>query len=193
MTDCARALGMLAQFVDNDLAMEQAAWLKTHVAGCAGCSAALAGVEKIDSQLIAWGQYLERQSPPPAGAREELAARMVTVPVRRQVTRWIPAAAAAAVIAAAVGLMPIAPRRTLHAVDPAPARFVRIPYLPPLDPQENTTIVRMDIRVATLIAVGYRVAADPEQIVSAEVLVGEDGRAQAVRVLSDIDWNGTGD
>ena len=73
------------------------------------------------------------------------------------------------------------------------AAFIGIPYLPPLDPHENVAIVRMSIRVASLIAVGYRVTADPETIVPADVLVGEDGRAYAVRVLSGIDWNGTGD
>jgi hypothetical protein len=91
----------------------------------------------------------------------------------------------------------LAPHRKPPVVNPAIAQsaapFVAIPYLPPLDPRENSTIVRMNIRVASLIAAGYRVAADPDKIVPADVLVGEDGRAHAVRVLSGIEWNGTGD
>ena len=69
------------------------------------------------------------------------------------------------------------------------AQFIGIPYLPPLDPRENSAVVRMNIRVAMLIAAGYRVTADPDAIVPADVLVGEDGRAHAVRMLSDIHLN----
>ena len=71
--------------------------------------------------------------------------------------------------------------------------LVGIPYLPSLDPRENATIVRMDIQVATLIAAGYSVAAEPGEIVPADVLVGEDGRAHAVRMLSDVELKGKGD
>ena len=120
---------------------------------------------------------------------------MASIPIRRRAIRWMPAVAAA--IAAALVLAAIAPPRKAPAVNRAgnqiDAPFVEIPYLPPLDPRENSMIVRMNIRVATLIAVGYRVTADPEEIVPADVLVGEDGRAHAVRVLSGIEWNGTGD
>jgi hypothetical protein len=31
---------------------------------------------------------------------------------------------------------------------------------------------------------GYKVSADPDRVVPAEVLVGEDGRAHAVRLMS---------
>ncbi len=105
--------------------------------------------------------------------------------------RWIPAAAA--VVAATLALVAIAPHKKPQPVNREQSPFVEIPYLPPLDPRENAAIVRMNIRVAALIAAGYRVAADPDTIVPADVLVGEDGRAHAVRVLADIDWNGRGD
>jgi hypothetical protein len=186
-SECARARGMLCRFVDGDLTPEQSAWLNGHLEACAECAAELARFAGIDSELTGWGQRVELQNPPPPGARNQLATRLGSIPVRRRAIRWIPAAAA--VIAAALALATIAPRRKPPAVNREPAPFVAIPYLPPLDPRENTAIVRMNIRVATLIAAGYRVAGDPEAIVPAEVLVGEDGRAHAVRVLSGIGWN----
>jgi predicted anti-sigma-YlaC factor YlaD len=191
-SECARAVGMLPQFVDGDLAAEQAAWLGAHLEACAECRAALAGFTKIDNELTGWGQSLSLQNPPPTDEREQLAARLASLPARRRSVRWMPAAAAA--IAAALTIAVIAPHKKPVAVGrEANSPFVEIPYLPPLDPHENSTIVRMNIRVATLIEAGYRVAADPDTIVPADVLVGEDGRAHAVRVLSGIEWNGTGD
>jgi hypothetical protein len=194
-SECARAHSTLAQFVDDDLAVGEAAWLRVHLEACAECRAALAAFAGIDSELTGWGQRLGLRNPPPPGAREQLAARLAALPARRRATRWMPAASAAvaAAIAAALVLTAIAPHKKLPAGNRGQAPFIEIPYLPPLDPYENASIVRMNIRVATLIAAGYRVAADPDTIVPADVLVGEDGRAHAVRVLADIDWNGKGD
>ena len=184
---------MLSQFVDGDLAAEQSAWLGTHLDTCTECAAALAAFMRIDRELTAWGESLNSRNPPPPGAREQLAAKLALPSATRKATRWMPAAVVA-VIAAGLVLAVIAP----HKKPPVVARqaaspFIEIPYLLPLDPHENATIVRMNIRVETLIAAGYRVTADPDTIVPADVLVGEDGRAHAVRVLSGIEWNGTGD
>jgi hypothetical protein len=105
--------------------------------------------------------------------------------------RWI--TAAAATIAAGLGLLAIFPRPSPPAQAHEQTGWVEIPYLAPLDPHENATVVRIQIRVATLISVGYRVTADPDAIVPADVLVGEDGRAHALRVPVDVGLNGTGD
>jgi hypothetical protein len=194
-SECARAHGMLALFVDDDLAAGEANWLRGHLEGCAECRILLAGFVEIDSELTGWGRQLSLRNPPPAGAREQLAARLAPVSSPRTAMRWLPAAAI--LLAAALVLASMMPHKkpavTNRAVNQSAAAFVEIPYLPPIDPRENATIVRMNIRVATLIAVGYRVTADPDTIVPADVLVGEDGRAHAVRVLSGIEWNGTGD
>ena len=40
--ECARARGMLSQFVDGELTEEQSAWLDGHRKACAECGAALA-------------------------------------------------------------------------------------------------------------------------------------------------------
>jgi hypothetical protein len=191
MNECAEVLRLLPELVDGELAPEQSAGLNGHLKSCAECRAALARFTKIDRDLTAWGRQVANGNPASSGAREQLAARMRPAAVPGLAVRWMPAAAAA--IAIALALSSVAPPPKPPAAGREPARFVEIPYLPPLDPQENATIVRMNIRVATLIAVGYRVTGDPDTIVPADVLVGEDGRAHAVRVLSGIDWNGTGD
>jgi anti-sigma factor RsiW len=193
MSECARALGMMSEFVDGELGMERTAWFKGHLDACAECRVALSGFTKIDNELTAWGRRLSAQNPPPADAREQLAVRLASFPAQPRAIRWMPAAAVAAIAAALVLAVIPAHKQPLPAVHEAAAAFVEIPYLPPLDPREYSTIVRMNIRVATLIAAGYRIAADPDTIVPADVLVGEDGRAHAVRVLSGIEWKGTGD
>jgi len=63
--------------------------------------------------------------------------------------------------------------------------FVPIPYTVPLSPEERTSVVRMEIPVSWLISVGFNVGQlDPGAIVEADVLVSQDGRARAIRVLS---------
>jgi hypothetical protein len=63
--------------------------------------------------------------------------------------------------------------------------FVPIPYTVPLSPEERTSVVRMEIPVSWLISVGFNVQQlDPGAIVEADVLVSQDGRARAIRVLS---------
>jgi hypothetical protein len=193
--ECARAHDLLALFVDDELAAGEARWLRGHLETCAECRLLLARVVEIDSELTGWGRQLGLRNPPLAGARSQLLTRMASLPIGRRAVRWMPATAAA--IAAALALVVMTAHRKApvagRAANQSAAAFVEIPYLPLIDPRENATIVRMNIRVATLIAVGYRVTADPDTIVPADVLVGEDGRAHAVRVLSGIEWNGTGD
>lgn len=103
---------------------------------------------------------------------------------------WMGVAALAAVGLAAVWLIP--QRQTpvqVAPVTPATVRpetaFVLIPYVAPLAPYERADIVRVDLPVAALIAAGLRVPrAAPQATAQADVLVGQDGRAHAIRVIS---------
>lgn len=189
--ECVRAQGLLALHVDGDLGAVDSAWLREHFTACPECRTALAAFVELDTELTGWGDSLGWRNPPPLYARERLVRRLGTPAARRRLARWIPVAAAA--IAAGLALLAILPRHTPPVETSEQAGFVEIPYLAPPDPHENTTVVRIQIRVATLIAVGYRVTADPDAIVPADVLVGEDGRAHAVRVPADVGLNGTGD
>lgn len=190
--ECGRTRVWMAAQVDGDLAPSESAWMQGHLESCAECRAELAGFSEIDSELTNWGRRLGLENPP------ALLDRSRFVPARRRAMPWSGAWIGAGVLAcaAAVVLAVVVPRgRTPvqnHAGDQMEGSFIEIPFLAPLDPRENVAVVRMDIRVATLIAMGYRVAADPDTIVAADVLVGEDGRAHAVRVLSNIELNPRG-
>jgi hypothetical protein len=72
---------------------------------------------------------------------------------------------------------------------PAPAteksEFVAIPYVAPPAPYEQVRVMRMTVPVAALVAAGFRVQGlEPAATVSADVLVGQDGRAHSVRLIS---------
>ena len=63
--------------------------------------------------------------------------------------------------------------------------FIAIPYVQPIEPYERAEIVRMNIPVAALIAAGLPMSmADPAASAQADVLVGQDGRARAVKLIA---------
>lgn len=63
--------------------------------------------------------------------------------------------------------------------------FIEIPYTMPLERWERTDVVRMDLPVAALIAAGLPMGMmDPGASARTDVLVGQDGRARAVRLIS---------
>jgi anti-sigma factor RsiW len=186
--ECIRARESMGQYADGDLAPEQAQWLAAHLENCADCRRAATDFTVIDRELIGVGRSLRSWNTLP-DARERFAAKLEGLP-RRRTIGWVSAAAA---VAAAVWLVAVVPQPKPRKIEHATAQFATIPYLPPLDPRENTTVVRMNIRLATLIAAGYRVNADPAAVVPADVLVGEDGRVHAVRLLQDLDWSGRGE
>lgn len=63
--------------------------------------------------------------------------------------------------------------------------FIAIPYTSPLEPYERADVMRMDLPVSALIAAGLPMSmADPAALARADVLVGQDGRARAIRLVS---------
>jgi hypothetical protein len=68
--------------------------------------------------------------------------------------------------------------------------FVPIPYVTPLAPYERANVVRVNVPVAALLAAGLPVAAaDAGATAQADLVVGPDGRARAVRLVSISDFN----
>lgn len=68
----------------------------------------------------------------------------------------------------------------------AEAPFITIPYTAPPAPGENLRIVRMTLSASALAAVGFPLPAiDPEAGTPSDVLVGEDGRARAIRIIGN--------
>lgn len=101
--------------------------------------------------------------------------------------RWAAAAAVAAALLVAVALV-------LRPASPPAAKdrpFLEIPYTAPLAPYERTRIVRMQVPVAALIAAGFEIhSADTGGALEADVLFGQDGRAHAIRpVTNSIEEN----
>ncbi len=64
--------------------------------------------------------------------------------------------------------------------------FVEIPFVAPLAPYERAEVQRMDVPVAALVAAGFEVhVPDTAGTVQADVLVGQDGRAHAIRLIAE--------
>ena len=72
--------------------------------------------------------------------------------------------------------------------------FVPVPNVLPLDSYETGRVLRMNLRASDLISAGFSLpAGDPTATVRADVLVGEDGRAHAVRLVPETGSDGAGD
>jgi hypothetical protein len=66
---------------------------------------------------------------------------------------------------------------------PEPAPFVRIPYVAPPAPYERIEIRRMEVPVTTLLTAGLTLHGPAEEgAVRADVVLGQDGRALAIRL-----------
>jgi anti-sigma factor RsiW len=186
MNDCSRTKTLLMLAADGDLGQEERAWLEQHLQSCPACQAEQMRFQELDRDLGVYGELLSRQNTPRtlqvAGLLPRVTARKGRV---RAAIVWIPqlAAALAAVLFLVVILVHRISSGSLHEV--AGESFVPIPYVQPLGQYETATVMRMEVPVGALIAIGYKVdASDPTAVVKADVLVGEDGRAHAVRVLS---------
>ena len=59
-----------------------------------------------------------------------------------------------------------------------------MPFVAPLAPYERAEVVRMDVPVAELAAAGFEVhVPDTGATVLADVVLGQDGRAHAIRLV----------
>lgn len=80
-------------------------------------------------------------------------------------------------------------RKRSHKPSAAPAAdeapFVAIPYTVPLASWERATVMRMEMPATALAAVGLTTTIpDPRASAQTDVIVGEDGRIRAIRILS---------
>jgi hypothetical protein len=165
MMDCGQVRTLLLLAADDELQPGQAALLEAHLKGCEECCLGQSRFVQMDRDLRDYREQLFR--PGHSGTR-----------------RWIAPVAgalAASVLAAAILFhTPAGP--------PKPQlderAFVAIPYTVPLAPYERAEILRTELPVTALIAAGFDVrATDTAATLNAEVLVGQDGRAHAIRLL----------
>jgi hypothetical protein len=133
------------------------------------------------------GEHARLSAPPEVEVA--VLAEFTRVQRRRRAVVWsVQAGAIAAALAIAVSLSwrtnPVDP--TPQPVVQAEEPYVAIPYVTPLAPYERAQVVRMQLPVAALIAAGVPVrATDAGVNVEADVLVGQDGRARAFRLISE--------
>jgi hypothetical protein len=107
---------------------------------------------------------------------------------------WMAGVGVAAAAAMAVFVAENRPAQNLVATATVEAEaeqpFTPIPYVLPPAPYERVEVVRMRVPIAALIAAGLTMrTADPGAQVEADVLVGQDGRPRAVRLVSISSFN----
>jgi hypothetical protein len=166
-------------------AMRRATRHAAHLEACAACARFLEAQVALRSAFAS----LALEAPPaPAALESSLLAEFDAAQLRPGAARrfrwWLPTATAAALAAVAAAALAI--HRPVAAPGPTGQPFVEIPYTAPLAPYDRTNIVRMEVPVAALIAAGFEVrATDAGAALTADVLVGQDGRAHAIRLLSN--------
>jgi hypothetical protein len=140
-----------------------------HIAVCACCR------DEVDRLEYAFWQFRD------SGRRWSehwYAVRKTHRPER--VWSWRRLSAAGALVSAALLIV-------LLTQPPAPSGdeeepFLQIPYVAPLAPYEQTQVMRMDVAMSALKAAGFEVhASELGGAITVDVLVGQDGRAHAIR------------
>ena len=101
--------------------------------------------------------------------------------------RSIPVLIAAAALSASCAIAVFSLHRTTPPPAVVEAPFIVIPYVAPPAPYERTEVKRMDVPLAALIAAGLDVhGTDSSASVRADVLIGQDGRALAIRLVRSV-------
>lgn len=162
---------LYSEEISQWIAGERPEATQLHLRGCAQCRAE---VERMDAAFALFRDSAERWS-------GHWQAKPTRPPAR--LWSWQRLAVAGSLTAALlVGAVWI--RRPVPVV--SEVLFVEIPYVAPLAPYERTNVMRMEVPVEALIAAGFEVQGqEPGAAVTADVLVGQDGRAHAIRLLSN--------
>lgn len=84
---------------------------------------------------------------------------------------------------AAHEVLPSASRRGIQLGPQPPNEFVLVPGATALPPMESGSVVRMDVPVSMLPSLGVTPPANPGTRVRADLIVGQDGLARAVRLV----------
>ncbi len=179
-----------------------------HARECAACAALLERQRALVKGLKAYAAESHRiEAPPRLEARLASAFRSYNGLRRAGRSRSWPAvltwaAAAAAVLVLALFLMhgrqprpePAQQHKSRARIELASLQFpagyedgfMPLPNAPRLDADEDFDLVRVELPRSTLIALGYSLSPEASaELVEAEVMVGADGMARAVRFLDE--------
>jgi hypothetical protein len=155
------------------VAGERTAAAERHVGECAQCSEEVASAQNaialFGEAILLWSAHLEK-----------------CVPCGRAASMGRVRLACALAACVVVGIALTGPSAPKPASSGEP--FVAFPYVAPPAPYERAQVQRMDIPVAALAAAGFQLRG-PETagVVRADVLLGQDGRAYALRFISQND------
>ena len=157
----------ISQWISGERTSEQ----ESHLRECTACAAEVNDTEQTLALFRESGRrwsdhwFVERPTPAPG-------------------LRLRSAAAVACAVACLALLSPSPqPRFARPVVEPS---FVDLPYVVPLAPYERAEVVRMNVSVAALEAAGLDVhVPDTGATVLADVVLGQDGRAHAIRLVSE--------
>lgn len=181
--------------------------LVNHASECAACAGRLAREQRLTAKLRILSAELSDVSTPARveanllaafRATHEIGSRTQTRWWRMPVVAWTAAGAMAAALVVGVAVLPkrhVAPPATHHSASTqvelasfnnqeTDDGFIRIPNTPQIDPNDDVNVVRMELPKSAMLAVGLNVS--PEQVsdtVEAEVMLGSDGLARAVRFM----------
>jgi hypothetical protein len=101
---------------------------------------------------------------------------------RRRQVRWLATLAAAAAVLIAVTIE--SPRRaTRETLPDAASEFTIVPGAAALPPLESGSLVRTTLPVSVLPSLGVSPPAQATETVKADLIVGQDGLARAVRLV----------
>jgi hypothetical protein len=178
-----------------------------HAAECSACAVRLARERRLSAGLRLLAAESETISTPQRVEARLLAAFRAAhdLGVPRPVAWWrmplVPWAVAGVLAAGLIFTVLVAPKRRVEtpaARHAAPARielaalttqesddgFIPLPNAPQIDPNDDINVVRMELPRSAMMAVGLDV--NPDQVsdtVEAEVKLGSDGLARAVRFM----------
>jgi hypothetical protein len=183
-----------------------------HLRECPVCAAAYDRERRLAAGLNALRPLWRREEAPERIERQLVAEfrRSFRPALPPRTAGWMPALAwgmaVAATVVLALALIHERQPRQLHqaapravelaaanAVDPADAvvsygeGFIPLPNAEQIDPEEEVDMVRVEVPRSAIVAMGIPVNEDlaPEQV-EADVVLGADGMARAVRVLNNF-------
>jgi hypothetical protein len=188
---------LLLRSLDRELPAGALPRLAEHLEGCGDCRARLESLRVLSAALEGYADSLT-DARPDGPQRASLAAgldgRTVWRPVVLEPRRPAPVLAAAAAIlvsAMALALMPKQPgpprvRAPIAAAVPAPVNgFIALPYSDENLTPEGAVVIQVEVPRSALLLTGTPVS-EPlaDGRVRAEVIVGADGLARAIRFLN---------
>jgi anti-sigma factor RsiW len=173
-----------------------------HLLECPACAARMSRHRELEAGFRAVAAGFRRvEAPPRVEARLRAAFRQQNGRESRVSRRWIPVVTWAAAFAAMFALAAFLVRdRQPEAVRPPVQRTVELAMLQPqadsdgfiplpnstgvAADEDDTNLVRVEVPRSAMIALGLDVSADrAEELVEADVLLGSNGIARAVRFL----------